>query len=202
GSMKVKHCRIHNRPAYNSEVHSSRDMGVDELNYGYGDYEVTDTIFLVGANPIETQTNFFLNHMMPGMRNGARVLVVDPRRTVTINACEEVAGAENVLHLQINSGTDLALFNALFTHIADEGWEDADFIAKSTFADGIAVPEDEAHPANLGSFEAAREACRISTAEAAEICGVAEADIVKAAEWIARPKDDGSRRKCVTAYEK
>ncbi|KAB2884096.1 MAG: arsenate reductase (azurin) large subunit [Albidovulum sp.] len=202
GSMKVKHCRIHNRPAYNSEVHSSRDMGVDELNYGYGDYEVTDTIFLVGANPIETQTNLFLNHMMPGMRSGARVLVVDPRRTVTINACEEVAGAENVLHLQINSGTDLALFNALFTHIADQGWVDADFIAKSTFAEGIAVPEDEAHPANLGSFEAAREACRISTAEAAEICGVAEADIVKAAEWIARPKDDGSRRKCVTAYEK
>ena len=32
-SMKVKHCRIHNRPAYNSEVHSTRDMGVGELNY-------------------------------------------------------------------------------------------------------------------------------------------------------------------------
>ena len=29
-----------------------------------------------------------------------------------------------------------------------------------------------------------------------------EADIAKAAEWIAKPKDDGSRRKCVTAYEK
>ena len=202
GSMKVKNCRIHNRPAYNSEVHSSRDMGVDELNYGYGDYEVTDTIFLVGANPIETQTNLFLNHMVPGMRNGARVLVVDPRRTVSVNACEEVAGAENVLHLQINSGTDLALFNALFTYIADQGWVDQDFIAASTFADGIAVPEDEAHPANLGSFEAAREGCRMSTAEAAEICGVSEADIVKAAEWIAQPKEDGSRRKCVTAYEK
>lgn len=202
GSMKVKHCRIHNRPAYNAKVQSSRDMGVDELNYGYGDYEVTDTNFLVGANPIETQTNLFLNHMMPGMRNGARVLVVDPRRTVTINACEEVAGAENVPQLQINSGTDLALFNALFTHISDQAWVDADFIAKSTFVDGIAVSEDEAHPANLGSFEAAREACRISTAEAAEISGVAEADIVKAAEWIARPKDDGSRRNYVTAFEK
>lgn len=202
GSMKVKHCRIHNRPAYNSEVHSTRDMGVDELNYQYADYQVTDTIFLIGANSIETQTNLFLNHMVPGMRNGARVLVVDPRRTVTVNACEEVAGAENVMHLQITSGTDLALFNALFTHIADQGWVDADFIKASTFADGIAVPEDEAHPANLGSFEAAREGCRISLADAAAICGVAEADIVKAAEWIAKPKDDGSRRKCVTAYEK
>jgi arsenite oxidase large subunit len=202
GSMKVKHCRIHNRPAYNSEVHSSRDMGVDELNYGYSDYEVTDTIFLVGANPIETQTNLFLNHMMPGMRAGAKVVVVDPRRTVSINACEEVAGKDNVLHLQIQSGTDLALFNALFTYITDQGWVDADFIKASTFPEGIAVKEDEAHPANLGSYEAAREACRLSLADAAGICGVSEADMIKAAEWIAKPKDDGSRRKCVTAYEK
>jgi arsenite oxidase large subunit len=202
GSMKVKHCRIHNRPAYNSEVHSSRDMGVDELNYQYADYEVTDTIMIVGANPLETQTNLFLNHMVPGMRNGARVIFVDPRRTVSINAAEEVAGADNVLHLQIASGSDLALFNALFTHIADQGWVDADFIAKSTFQDGIAVPEDAAHPANLGSFEAAREACRISLADAAAITGLSEDQIVKAAEWIAKPKDDGSRRKTVTAYEK
>ena len=27
GSMKVKHCRIHNRPAYNSEVHSTPRHG-------------------------------------------------------------------------------------------------------------------------------------------------------------------------------
>ena len=201
-SMKVKHCRIHNRPAYNSEVHSTRDMGVDELNYQYADYEMTDTIFLIGANPLETQTNLFLNHMVPGMRNGARVLVVDPRRTVSVNACEEVAGADNVMHLQINSGTDLALFNALFTHIADQGWVDADFIAASTFQGDVAVAEDAAHPSALGSFEAARTACKMSPAEAAAICGVTEADIVMAAEWIAKPKDDGSRRKCVTAYEK
>ncbi|MDI6836870.1 MAG: arsenate reductase (azurin) large subunit, partial [Rhizobiaceae bacterium] len=88
-SMKVKHCRIHNRPAYMSEVHSSRDMGVDELNYNYGDYEVTDTIFLVGTNPMECQTNLFLNHMVKGMQNGAKVVISDPRRTVTVDSCEQ-----------------------------------------------------------------------------------------------------------------
>jgi len=62
-SMKIKNCRIHNRPAYNSEVHSTRDMGVGELNYVYKDYELTDTIFMIGANSLETQTNLFLNHM-------------------------------------------------------------------------------------------------------------------------------------------
>ncbi|WP_421878610.1 arsenate reductase (azurin) large subunit [Pacificispira sp.] len=201
-SMKIRNCRIHNRPAYNSEVHSTRDMGVGELNYAYEDYGLTDTILLVGANPLETQTNLFLNHMVPGIRNGAKVIIVDPRRTVTVNACEMEAGKDNVLQLPINSGTDLALFNALFTYIADQGWVDGDFIAGSTAQDAIVQAQNEQFPAPLGSFEMAREACRISVEEAAEICSVPSADIVKAAEWIAKPKEDGSRRKCVSAYEK
>lgn len=202
GSMKVKHCRIHNRPAYNSEVHSSRDMGVDELNYAYEDYHNTDTILLVGTNPVECQTNLFLNHMIKGLQNGARVIVVDPRRTVTVDACEQVAGADNVMHLAISSGSDLALFNTLFTHIADQGWVDADFIANSTFQGGVAVAEDAAHPAALGSFEAARVACKMTLAEGAAATGLTEAQLIEAAEWIAKPKEDGSRRKCVTGYEK
>ncbi|MFC3117520.1 arsenate reductase (azurin) large subunit [Jhaorihella thermophila] len=201
-SMKVKNCRIHNRPGYNSEVHSSRDMGVGELNYSYSDYEVTDTIFVVGANPMETQTNLFLNHMVPGMQNGAKFIMVDPRRTVTVNAAEEVAGKENVLHLAITPGTDMVLFNALLTHIVDNGWIDKEFIANSTFQGGEAVAEDSGQPAGLGSLDYAMETCRTSLGEAAEICGVSKDDIVKVAEWIAKPHDDGSRRKCVTAYEK
>lgn len=201
-SMKVKNCRIHNRPAYNSEVHSTRDMGVGELNYAYEDYGLTDTMFLVGANPLETQTNLFLNHMIPGMRGGAKVIIVDPRRTVTVNACEDAAGKENVLQLPIASGTDLALFNTLFTYIADQGWVDEDFIAASTFLDGEAQEQDKAHPCALGSFDLARAACKMSVAEGAKICGVPEADIIRAAKWIAEPKADGARRKCVTAYEK
>jgi arsenite oxidase large subunit len=201
-SMKVKHCRIHNRPAYNSEVHSTRDMGVDELNYAYEDYTLTDTIMLVGANSLETQTNLFLNHMVPGMRKGAKVIVVDPRRTVTINAAEAEAGKDNVLHLAIKPGSDLALFNGLFSYIAEMGWTDKDFIANSTLGGDVAVAEDAGHPAALGSFEMARKACAQSVQETARICGVSEDAIMKAAEWIAKPKDDGTRRKCVTAYEK
>ncbi|MFN3846104.1 MAG: arsenate reductase (azurin) large subunit [Paracoccaceae bacterium] len=201
-SMKVKNCRIHNRPAYNSEVHSSRDMGVDELNYNYADYEVTDTIFLVGTNPVECMTNLFFNHMAKGMQNGAKVVISDPRRTVTVDASEQYAGAENVLHLAITTGSDVALHNTLFTYIADQGWVDSDFIAKSTFQGDKAVDADSAHPAALGSFEAARAACKMSLADGAAVTGLTEAQIIQAAEWIAKPKEDGSRRKCVTGYEK
>jgi arsenite oxidase large subunit len=129
GSMKIKNIRIHNRPAYNSEVHGTRDMGVGELNNCYEDAELADTIVAVGTNALETQTNYFLNHWIPNLRGTsankkkaefgdeptarARIIFVDPRRTPTIAACEAEAGSENVLHLAINSGTDLALFNAL-----------------------------------------------------------------------------------------
>jgi arsenite oxidase large subunit len=201
-SMKVKNVRIHNRPAYNSEVHSTRDMGVGELNNSYSDYQVTDTIFMLGANSMETQTNLYLNHMVPGLQSGARMVIVDPRRTLTVASSEQFAGPENVLHLAINEGTDMALCNAILTHIVDQGWTDADFIAASTFQGGVAVAEDAAHPASLGSLEHAMQSCRMSLEEAAEICGVPAADIQKAAEWIAQPHEDGSRRKCATAYEK
>jgi anaerobic selenocysteine-containing dehydrogenase len=62
----------------------------------------------------------------------ARIVIVDPRRTVTVSACEVEAGKNKVLHLGINPGADLALFNALVTHVADQGWIDKVFIAQST----------------------------------------------------------------------
>ena len=219
GAMKIKNIRIHNRPAYNSEVHGTRDMGVGELNNCYEDAELADTIMVVGANPLETQTNYFLNHWVPNLRgfsldkkNGqlageahdrGRIIIVDPRRTVTVAACEAEAGPDNVLHLQINSGTDLALFNALFTEIADQGWVDQDFIDRSTTSEaGAGDGSDPARPAVLTSFIAARAGNRMTVEEAAEITGLSPDDIRKAARWIAQPKQGGARRRTMFAYEK
>jgi arsenite oxidase large subunit len=200
-AMKIKNIRIHNRPAYNSEVHGSRDMGVGELNNAYEDAELADTIVAVGTNALETQTNYFLNHWVPNLRgtsadkkkaefgeetvDRARVVIVDPRRTVTVNACEVEAGKNNVLHLAINSGTDLILFNAWLTYSAEKGWVDRDFIAASTTG-----------------FDAAVAANKVTVAEAAAATGLSEDDIVKAITWIAEPKAGGARRRTMFAYEK
>jgi arsenite oxidase large subunit len=224
-AMKIKNIRIHNRPAYNSEVHATRDMGVGELNNCYEDAELADTIVAVGTNALETQTNYFLNHWIPNLRGQsmtkkeeelpdephapARIVIVDPRRTVTVNACEAAAGKDNVLHLAINSGTDLALFNALFTYVADQGWVDREFIEASTLREASSRPPlypargvSEANPGHLTSFEEAVDGCRMSIEEAAEITGLGPADIVKAAEWIAMPKEGGARRRTMFGYEK
>jgi arsenite oxidase large subunit len=201
GAMKVKNIRIHNRPAYNSEVHATRDMGVGELNNCYEDAELADTIVAVGTNALETQTNYFLNHWVPNLRGTSlekkktefgsepveqsRIIIVDPRRTVTVNACEVEAGKDRVMHLAINSGTDLALFNAWLTYIADKGWTDKQFIAAST------KDFDKAIAANKTSLE-----------DAARITGLTADQIRRSAEWIAQPKQGGARRRTMFAYEK
>jgi arsenite oxidase large subunit len=201
GAMKVKNIRIHNRPAYNSEVHATRDMGVGELNNCYEDAELADTIVAVGTNALETQTNYFLNHWVPNLRGTsadkkrtefgneptppARIVIVDPRRTVTVNACEVEAGKDRVMHLAINSGTDLALFNAWLTYINEKGWTDKAFIAAST------KDLDKALTANKTSLE-----------EAAQITGLTVDQIRQSAEWIAQPKQGGARRRTMFAYEK
>ncbi len=200
-AMKIKNIRIHNRPAYNSEVHATRDMGMGELNNSYEDAELADTIFCVGANPLENQTNYFLAHWVPNLRGismdkkrammpdephePARVIMVDPRRTVTTNICEIEGGAENVLHLAIAPGTDLVLLNALLTEIVAQGWHAEDFIA-----------------AHTAGFDEALAANRTSLEEAAGITGLDPADIAKAAAWIAEPKEGGARRRTMLCYEK
>ena len=139
----------------------------------------------------------------------ARVIFVDPRRTVSVNAAEQAAGPDNVLHLPINSGTDLALANAIFTHIVDQGWHDMDFIEAHTLREAEDRPPlfpargaADGRPGHLSSFEDAVDANRLSLDEAAQICGVPAEDIRKAAEWIAQPKEDGSRRRTMIGYEK
>jgi arsenite oxidase large subunit len=222
GAMKIKNVRIHNRPAYNSEVHATRDMGVGELNNCYEDAELADTIVAIGTNSLETQTNYFLNHWVPNLRGtslekkkkefpgepveSARIIIIDPRRTVTVAACEAEVGKDKVLHLALEPGTDLVLFNALLTYVADKGWIDKEFIAASTLPPAgpalIARPGGDLRDQPLCDFATALGANRTSIAEAAKITGLKSDDIIKAASWIAEPKAGGKRRRAMLGYEK
>lgn len=193
--------RIHNRPAYNSECHATREMGVGELNNSYEDAQLADTIICTGANPYETQTNYFLNHWVPNMSGGTvekkkkwfpgetvaatKVIVVDPRRTATVAICEQVAGKENVLHLDIQPGTDTALFNTLFTHVVEQGWHDKEFIAKHT-----------------KDFDDAVRTNRMSMEEGSRVTGIPAEKLRKAAEWAYKPKASGHRPRTFHPYEK
>jgi arsenite oxidase large subunit len=193
--------RIHNRPAYNSECHATRDMGIGELNNSYEDSEVADTLLYVGANGYETQTNYFLAHAMPNMTGAsvekkkhwfpgetaekAKVIFIDPRRSLTLSVAEHIAGKDNILHLAIAPGTDTALFNGLLTYVVDKGWHDQEFIA-----------------AHTTGFEEALAANRMDLKTCSKVTGVPVADIEKAADWAYAPKASGHPKRTMHGYEK
>ena len=193
--------RIHNRPAYNSECHATREMGIGELNNSYEDAELADVLLSIGNNPYENQTNYFLNHWLPNLQGGtvdkkkalfggepvaaAKIIFVDPRRNVTLSIAESVAGKANVLHLDLQPGTDVALFNGLFSYVVAQGWHDKDFIGKRT-----------------NGFDDAVAANRMSLEECSRITGVTTDKLRQAAEWAYKPKANGARPRSMHAYEK
>jgi arsenite oxidase large subunit len=114
-----------------------------------------------------------------------RIIVVDPRRTPTVAIAEQVAGKDSFLHLDIEPGTDIALFNTLFSHVVSQGWIDREFIGKYT-----------------KGFEAAVAANKMSLEEGSRITGVPVAKLTQAAEWAYRPKAAGQSPRTMHAYEK
>jgi arsenite oxidase large subunit len=209
-SIGTQTASIHNRPAYNSEVHAAGDAGVAALTHAYFDAELADTLLVVGANPYETQTNYFLAHIVPNLQGGtlerkkltfpgeevtpARIVIVDPRRTMTVSTAEAAAGAANVLHLQIEPGSDIALLNAIARIVLERRWHDVGFIEQRT--------ERQTFEAYQRSSLNSDSSLADVLAEAEQITGVPWEKIELAARWIAEPKASGERRRTLLHYEK
>ncbi|GBC86813.1 Formate dehydrogenase H [bacterium HR12] len=127
----------------------------------YEEVEHTDLIVLWGSNARETHPIFF-HHVLRGIRNGARLIVVDPRRT------SSAAWAD--LWLGIDVGSDIALANAVGREIIVNGLHNETFIERATTG-----------------FEAYRDSVMEWTLERAErVTGVPAAAIRELAHAYAR----------------
>ncbi len=89
----------------------------------YQEVEETDLILLWGSNARETHPIFF-HHLLQGVRRGARLVVIDPRRTVSAQWAD--------LWLGIDVGSDIALANAIAREIIDAGLANHTFIERAT----------------------------------------------------------------------
>jgi len=85
--------------------------------------EETDVILLWGSNARDTHPIFF-HHVLKAIRRGAKVYVIDPRRTATAE------WADGWLSLEV--GTDIALSNAVGHAILEEGLHNQKFIDHAT----------------------------------------------------------------------
>jgi sulfite reductase (NADPH) flavoprotein alpha-component len=134
-------------------------LGADGPPGSYDDLDHADVCLVIGANMADCHPILFLR-LLDRVKAGAKLIVVDPRRTATAEKAD--------LFLHIRPGTDLVLLNGLLHLIVEAGHMDETFIREHT--------EDwDVMPAFLAPYTAAR---------VAELTGLAEADVRTAARWI------------------
>ncbi len=134
-------------------------LGADGPPGSYQDFEKLDCALVIGANMVECHPILFLR-LIDRQKQGAKLIVVDPRRTPTAEKAD--------LFLQIKPGTDLALLNGLLHLLVKNNHIDEPFIARHT-----------------EGWEELRDFLKgFPPASVAEITGLREADICLAAQWI------------------
>src|SRR6202165_5701683 len=109
-----------------------RAFGADTVPGCYEDLDEADLLVLVGSNAAWCHPVLFQRMLANKLERGARIVVIDPRRTDT-------AGDADLL-LGLKPGTDTALFSGLLVHLADSGALDRDYIERHTsgFEDALA----------------------------------------------------------------
>ena len=141
-------------------------LGADAPPCSYEDIDHARCLFIAGSNTAWAHPILYRRIEAAKARDpGVKIVVVDPRRTDTAAMAD--------LHLAIEPGTDVVLFHGLLHLLAWDERLDRDFI--------------EAHTAG---FAALKDLVREYTPKlVAQTCGIAEADLVKAAQWFADGPD-------------
>ncbi|WP_341939053.1 molybdopterin-dependent oxidoreductase [Marinimicrobium sp. C2-29] len=116
-----------------------RAFGSDTVPGCYTDLEEADMLVLTGSNlawchPVLNQRIKAVKQQRPHMK----VVVIDPRRTDTCDLAD--------LHLPVNPGTDVALFNGLLAHLAQKGAVDEDYVQAHTeyFTEALVAAMEDA----------------------------------------------------------
>ena len=138
-------------------------FGADGPPTCYEDLEAAKTVLFAGSNMAYAHPVLFQRLQAARERDPEiKWIVIDPRRTDTAAMAD--------LHLAIQPGTDVALFNGMLHHLMWEGLIDTGYIA--------------AHTENFGAL---KEVLREYTPRAAaELCGIPLADLILGAEWFGR----------------
>lgn len=98
-------------------------LGADAPPGSYDDIDEADLFVVIGANMADCHPILFLR-MLDRVRAGAKLVVVDPRRTAT--------AAKADVHLAVRPGTDIALLNGLARLVSESGGLDEVFLAEHT----------------------------------------------------------------------
>ena len=97
-----------------------RAFGADTVPGCYEDLDEADLLVLVGSNAAWCHPVLFQRMLANKQKRGARMIVIDPRRTDTAGEAD--------LFLGLRPGTDTALFSGLLVHLTDSGALNSSYI--------------------------------------------------------------------------
>ncbi len=97
-----------------------RAFGSDTVPGTYEDIDEADLVVLVGSNLAWCHPVLYQRLLGARAARGTKIVVIDPRRTASCDGAD--------MHLALEPGSDVALFNRLFSEIYDGGACDADFL--------------------------------------------------------------------------
>jgi formate dehydrogenase major subunit len=100
-------------------------LGESAGTQNFDSIEHADVVMVIGANPTDAHP-VFASAMKRRLRQGAKLIVVDPRR-IDLVRTPHVAASH---HLQLLPGTNVAVINALAHVVVTEGLAKDDYIAK------------------------------------------------------------------------
>jgi assimilatory nitrate reductase catalytic subunit len=101
-----------------------RAFGSDLVPGCYEDLDCADLIVLVGSNAAWCHPILFQRMLRNKQERGARLVVIDPRRTATAEDAD--------LYLAIAPGGDVALFCGLLVYLADNGAIEQTYVRRHT----------------------------------------------------------------------
>lgn len=121
GTQNVDHCaRICHGPTV---AGLATTFGSGAMTNGFDSIKEADYIFCIGSNNMEAHP-LFGRKLIQAQKNGAKLVVLDPRYTPTAKIADE--------YVQFKTGTDVALMNGMIKVIIDNDLQDDEFIKNRT----------------------------------------------------------------------
>ena len=99
-------------------------FGTSAGTQDFDSVEHTDVVLIIGANPSDAHP-VFASRLKKRLRAGAKVIIVDPRRTELVEDAPHIRASH---HLPLRPGTNVAVVTAMAHVIVTEGLMDEDFI--------------------------------------------------------------------------
>lgn len=121
GTQNIDHCaRICHGPTV---AGLATTFGSGAMTNGFDSIKEADYIFCIGSNNMEAHP-LFGRKLIQAQKNGAKLVVLDPRYTPTAKIADE--------YVQFKTGTDVALMNGMIKVIIDNDLQDDEFIKNRT----------------------------------------------------------------------